>query len=833
MEKNKHADLGDLLQSSGRPATGAGTVPVACMGCVEPIFQSTGTAMLIVDQSRNILAANSTFEKLFSYKSLELTGTPVTRIVPPADFQEALGRFYRHRLQPEYVPAELESKCLDGLGQSLDVILTLSVLPDGNTAVSMIDITKRKRAERTIRQRAETQTVLLKISQDFARANVESIDERILAALKQICEYDHDDRCYVFLLSADGKTMSNTHEWCRDGIACLRGSLQDIPVDLVPWWMEKLQKLEYIYIPAVSALSNEAQADKKILQDRNIRSLLVVPITYDSSLVGFLGFDAIGSEKTWPRDSIFLLNMVSDIFALALRRKHDIMALKESENNYRAIFETTGAATYVVEEDMTISRANQEWERSFGYKKEELEGKKWPFLFPEADRRRIQKYYSIRRIDPDSAPARYTAHIYNKAGQIRDCFITVDRIPGTNRSVATHSDITEFNRITRALKATSAINSVTLQAENETALLESACRKIVEIGGYRFVWVGYVSGEGESQVITPVAKAGYEDGYLDIIGNAFLVNGPDSGVAAYAIRTGQIFTCRSVATDPRFVRWRGEALKRSYRAVLAVPLKINGRANTGAIAMYSDREGIFDKKEVALLAEMSGDLGFAISFLRARAARDKAAEELQFSFQKMHRLLLDTVEALTASLESRDPYTAGHQKRVAQLSTAIAKEMGLPPAEIEGISIAASIHDFGKIVIPAEILSKPGKISDLELALIKTHSQAGYDIVKNIEFPWPVGQMILQHHERLDGSGYPQHLKEDEILLGARIIAVSDVVEAVSSHRPYRPALGVDKALKIIFEGRGTEFDPAVVDACIRCFQQEGFTESWEAHAAH
>ena len=182
-----------------------------------------------------------------------------------------------------------------------------------------------------------------------------------------------------------------------------------------------------------------------------------------------------------------------------------------------------------------------------------------------------------------------------------------------------------------------------------------------------------------------------------------------------------------------------------------------------------------------------------------------------------------TVQAMAATLETRDPYTAGHQQRVANLARAIAVEMGISEDKIEGIKMAGIIHDIGKIAVPAQILTKPGVLTDLEFNLIKTHAQVGYDILKTIDFPWPIAQMVHQHHERMDGSGYPQGLSGKDILLGARILAVADVVEAMASHRPYRPALGIDKALDEISRNRGVLFDPEVVDACLKLFTEKEF----------
>jgi PAS domain S-box-containing protein len=203
--------------------------------------------------------------------------------------------------------------------------------------------------------------------------------------------------------------------------------------------------------------------------------------------------------------------------------------------------------------------------------------------------------------------------------------------------------------------------------------------------------------------------------------------------------------------------------------------------------------------------------------------RKLAEEERQQSYLRLQRALEGTVQVLISAVEMRDPYTAGHQRRVAQLACAIAKEMGFSQERIEAIRIAGLTHDVGKISVPAEILSKPGKLTDIQWSMIKAHPQISYDILREVEFPWPVAEIVLQHHERMDGSGYPRGLLGKDTLLEARILAVADVVEAMASYRPYRPAHGVDRALEEISQNKGTLYDPEVVDACLRLFAEKGF----------
>ena len=193
------------------------------------------------------------------------------------------------------------------------------------------------------------------------------------------------------------------------------------------------------------------------------------------------------------------------------------------------------------------------------------------------------------------------------------------------------------------------------------------------------------------------------------------------------------------------------------------------------------------------------------------------------SVERIRKALGATVQAIAVIVEARDPYTAGHQRRVADLARSIATEMNLPDDQIDGIRVAATIHDLGKISVPAEILSKPTKLKKTEFDLIKEHSQSGYDILKDIDFPWPVARIVLEHHERMNGSGYPNGLTGDNILMESRIIAVADVVESMGSHRPYRPSLGIEAALEEIEKNRGTHYDNAVADACLRVFREKGY----------
>ncbi len=228
-----------------------------------------------------------------------------------------------------------------------------------------------------------------------------------------------------------------------------------------------------------------------------------------------------------------------------------------------------------------------------------------------------------------------------------------------------------------------------------------------------------------------------------------------------------------------------------------------------------------DHRAAPITDENGSTSGVVLAF-RDITRQKQTEEELIQSYDRLKRAMEGTVQAMAFTIETRDPYTAGHQRRVTQLACALAGKMKLPKDVIEGVRMAGDLHDIGKIYVPAEILSKPGKLSEAEYNIIKTHSQVGYDILKTIEFPWPIADIVLQHHERIDGSGYPSGLHGKDILLEARILAVADVIEAMATHRPYRPAMSVEVALGEISENKGKLYDPKVVEACLKIFK-EGF----------
>lgn len=380
-----------------------------------------------------------------------------------------------------------------------------------------------------------------------------------------------------------------------------------------------------------------------------------------------------------------------------------------------------------------------------------------------------------------------------------------------------------LSTLDHAYVATRACQRAMLEADNEMDLMKTIANIMVDVGHYRFVWIGFLEKDA-AKTIHPVAFAGHEDGYLDNIRinltDPLLVHGP----SGQAMLTRKPAVCQDLAHNEEFIPWRDNALKRGYHSSVGVPLSYLNHEPIGIMNVYSDIPDAFSKQEVDLLVEMTQILTFGLMMRRTQQGLNQTAYQLDESLMKMQRIITQTVSALAATVEIRDPYTAGHQLRVTKLAIAICKKLNLGQDRIDEITVASNLHDIGKITVPIEILSKPGNISHNEREIIKTHTTAGHEIIKDIEFPWPIAEIVYQHHERLDGTGYPRGLKGKEILKSARILCVADVVEAMVSHRPYRPGFGVEVALAELKENKGRYYDADVVEACVDLFEKDGFT---------
>lgn len=550
---------------------------------------------------------------------------------------------------------------------------------------------------------------------------------------------------------------------------------------------------------------------------------------------------AAGEEElvvgdTTYRSRAFSINDEHGVYLYSVHIMEDVTEsrraerlLRENEQNYRTLADAAPALIWASGIDKLCNYFNQPWLEFTGRALEQELGNSWTEgVHPDDLQHCLEVYLSaFERREPFSMEYRMRRHDGEYRWMRDDGCPRYDSDGAFIGYIGYLMDVTErklaeiaVNHANRALSTLSAVNRSLVRANDEGELLQSICRSIVEQRGYRMAWVGYVQHD-EHKSIKIMASAGHDEGYLDAINVTWAETERGMGPTGRAIRSGTTELCQDFANDPRHLPWRDAALKRGYAASIALPLA-NGEV-FGALTVYADEVNAFSPAEVELLEEMAGDMAFGVRTLHVRRERDLALEQNRRQLKQLESNLEETVRAIATIVEMRDPYTAGHQARVADLAAAIARQMGLPDDRVHGIHLAGVLHDLGKIQVPAEILSKPGRISEIEHSLIKVHPQAGYDILKGIDFPWPIAQMVQQHHERLDGSGYPQGLKGDAILFEARILSVADVVESMSSHRPYRPGWGVDAALEEITQQRGIHFDPQVVDACLAQFCEQGY----------
>ena len=542
-------------------------------------------------------------------------------------------------------------------------------------------------------------------------------------------------------------------------------------------------------------------------------------------------FMAKDGHYHWMRDGLRLLRDPNENPEEIVGYWVDITEFKNLALDWESVqqrltlhFEQTPMGVIEWKPDFEIVAWNPAAENIFGFKKEEVIGKK-PFgLIVSNDDKEIINTVWQDLLSKKGGTRSSNMNVTKDGRKIFCEWYNTVLLDDDGHNVGVVSlveDITERKKIQednlradRALHTLNECSSALVRAQNIESLQNDVCRILVDSDRYLLAWIGYIEDSTE-KIIRVVSKAGLHSDYLDEITVRWDDSDFGQGPVGKAIREKRTQVIHQIASSSTFSPWREAAIRRGYQSCVTVPL-INQEHAFGVIAVYADEPDAFSSQEVAVLEDLARDLSYGIRALRYRTERNNATQALTTS-------LLETVEAVARTVEKRDPYTAGHQHRVALLAVAIARKMGLNEEKIEGIRLGATIHDIGKIYIPAEILNRPGRLTEHEFGMIKTHCQVGYDIMESVYFPWPVKEMILQHHERMNGTGYPQGLKADEIILEARIITVADTVEAITAHRPYRASLGIKKALSVIKNEAGIGLDKKVVKACVTLFETDGF----------
>jgi PAS domain S-box-containing protein len=593
---------------------------------------------------------------------------------------------------------------------------------------------------------------------------------------------------------------------------------------------ENGQPVDFIYLNVNAAF--EKQTGLKNVEGRRVSEVIPGIREADPKLFDIYGRVAAGGApeqfeihvealKMWFFISVYCPQQEHfvAVFDVITERKQAEQALKREVIRHHLLMESSRDGIAVINQQHELVEVNSCFARMLGYEPAEMPGMHtWDFEV-------LMSEQEIRASFPDLSRISTTIETRHrrKDGSIFDVEVSISgtMVDGEPMVFTVCRDITERKqheaailRANRALRTISAGNQTLIHATDEGSLLQEMCDVAVQVGGYRMAWIGYAL-DDPGKSIEQMALAGFEEGCPNLQPLTWDERKQGYCPAGDAIIREKTIVVQNIQQEPSGKLWSENARGYGYASCIALPLLDKGRA-FGVLVLFDEKVDVFDAEEVELLEEMADDLAFGILTLRIKAAHNEHAQRLQQN-------MLQTVEAIAGIVEMRDPYTSGHQRRVAELAAAIARRMGLNEEQQQVIHLAGVVHDLGKISIPAEILSKPMRLNDIEYSLIKMHPQAGYDILKGIDFSWPIAQMVLQHHERMDGSGYPHGLHGDEILMGARILCVADVVEAMSSHRPYRPGLGDDAALDEIVRGRGTLYDPQVVDACTTLFKEDGY----------
>jgi len=375
-------------------------------------------------------------------------------------------------------------------------------------------------------------------------------------------------------------------------------------------------------------------------------------------------------------------------------------------------------------------------------------------------------------------------------------------------------------RQNRLLSFISAIEQNLREEANEAEAMRKVCRAAVEQGGFKLAWVAL---KGEKHSVIAAAHAAYSDQCVEDLLADGLHRQVSCQMSLEAIKSGKVASCQPLNQADCGAAMREVMMSHGAVSAAAFPISVDGTV-IGSLNVFASEEGFFHHDELALLEEAASDLAHVIEVMGHHQRDLQISAKIMQAADALRASLQGTVEVVGKVLETRDPYTAGHGSRVARIAQAIAGEMDLGNMQVEGIYFGALMHDIGKIAIPSEILAKPSRLGEIEYDIIKGHPVTGYEILQKVNFPWPVADVAHQHHEHMDGSGYPQGLKGEEICLEARIVAVADVVEAMSSDRPYRTGRGIEAALKEIECGSGTIYDEATVQACLRLFRECGFT---------
>jgi PAS domain S-box-containing protein/putative nucleotidyltransferase with HDIG domain len=786
---------------------------------LENIFNKMEDFLFICDNNGDIIKTNLVTRNRLGYSQKEILKKHVLDLHPPylkAKAKAIFNKMMENKMTVCYLPLMTKT------GETIPVESRIMQGKWGNKNVCYgfsRDISLHEESAQRLKERLLFEKVLSDISYRFISGN--SLDDAINSSLADLGQLVKADRCYLFLLRNNGEIMDNTHEYCAADISSEKDNLQDLPIDIFPWWMKKLKNHEIILVRNVSKMPEEASQEKEILQQQNIKSLLVLPVFSQGTLLGFIGFDKVKKYINWKKADIHLLQVTAQIFSSGIERETQIDKLSKSNQKHLNLLESSGEIIFSLDRELkfifcndNFIKANKNFIQASEYKlnKRNLYGKSArDFDFPPQIRRLIQTMEFVLDNGKEKELKLKVKDIKQNTRWFRTMVKPIkDKNKETNSILCIATDITSlkqmlkneqnqrkvaerFNKLTFSLisdiKPSSLFKKALAYAKKivnfdaaDISILEEGCFSIKASLGYR----RFLKDKKIQNINKPISLKGMSIDQNIIKNKKAII----------------------ISDTTKEKSWKLLPDTEWIRSNISIPIYCQDNL-FGFLHVNSKKVGFFNKNDLKKLQPLANTIGLALE-------NDCRYNKLQNFSDKM-------IQSITKIVEGRDPYTSGHQKNVSQLSVAIAKKMGLPKNQIEGIKYAALIHDIGKNNTPAEILNKPRKLTDLEFKMIQEHPKNGYNVLKESDFPWPLAEIIYQHHERLNGSGYPRGLKGEEILLEAKIIGVADTVEAMSSHRPYRPALGIKVALEEIKKNKNILYDPDVVDACVEVCKSKEF----------
>jgi len=501
---------------------------------------------------------------------------------------------------------------------------------------------------------------------------------------------------------------------------------------------------------------------------------LGVPLIVDGKTTGAMVVQHYSDPNACGAAELRMLEFVSSQVARSIKRKRAEEALRGSEQRLSLHIQKTPLAVIEWDTQFRVLQWNDAAEHIFGFPAADAMGQHAAFIVPERYKDHVDQVWA--ELMANKGGERSTNENVTKDGRTIFC-------EWYNTSL--------INSRGQVIGAASLVQDVTERKRAEDALRDSE--------------------ELHRRLVAAIPDMIIR---TDLAGNIVFAN-------EIAMRLSGFPGVEGLVGRNVFSFVAPEDLEKAVRTSKVMFEKKIGPQEIGLV--FKGRPGVKFEIDGAVLRDQGGAPYGVVYLCRDITERKQAESSLREGLIKLRTTLKASIDALASAIEMRDPYTAGHQERVTRLARAIALEMGLDKERVEAIEIAGVIHDIGKLYVPAEILSKPTKLSDLEYSMIKMHAQVGYTILSKIDFPWPIAQIVHQHHEAINGSGYPQGLAGKDILLEAKILCVADVVEAMSSHRPYRPALGIQAALAEITQKRGILYDREVVDACLKLFREKNF----------